>query len=786
MSKSVRRFFLKSLAAFLLLVSFRANAQTTNEDVLVFGNSSSEKVHSLTAIDSKAIVGGLKQTARVLLPKKDTSFEGGTLSFIMNVDGDKQNYFTTKFWGSDRDKSMLMFFCEGKQVGYRHLGDIDLLWLGNGEPPFNDRFFYVTLPIPTKYTRGKKQVHLQIRSYGDIWGYGETFAKYQHRMTAPTLGIYSGYTHTATAFTPNKNEVQGKPKENLPVRTTPGPEVMDALKKRVNKELVNILSAKRPLNQLEMMFVAPAYSVKWTAAYNNPQVIDKVVSSIDAYYKLYLNNPDTVLHDKSVYNSEWLVAGPIARAIRQLWKEMNPLIDQTFDNGKGQIVSHRQAWSQLLQSHLKYSTTHRRQYTNQTMIVDLFMYDANWALMLIDPQKALPEKQTLHYLYEAVALTPWLGKETPTGSEKPLGNDYWQLTDKGLTKELGFVGYYGEVLDWIVEIYKTTSKNGEPNSGDEKIKQQLLKVMQARSYFRYPAVDDDGYKAMRAEAVVGWRDNSHYPGDVLYGDRAIAWDATPLMTAAATLDPKAVGIAQQMIDDNQFFNVVDEKLKLGGLRVTKSLLNVPDEYELIMQQKKSSYQLPMSRNMPDFVFSDEEDGVVAIKNGDDILYTSLYWRARNAVNSLAKVHYITPTIDRIANIYIHAIADSSGMTFTRPPRVNMGFSGNREWYKGIESAHTGEVLPIAKIPAGVPFKVGDENVYAGKASYYEMEYGDYLIAMNTTKDKTFELKVSSSFKNAKNLTGKDVIPSSQTIKVLPRTTVVLYKGGNANAYSVKK
>jgi len=34
--------------------------------------------------------------------------------------------------------------------------------------------------------------------------------------------------------------------------------------------------------------------------------------------------------------------------------------------------------------------------------------------------------------------------------------------------------------------------------------------------------------------------------------------------------------------------------------------------------------------------------VVALKHGDDILYASLYWRARSAINHLARVHYIMP------------------------------------------------------------------------------------------------------------------------------------------------
>ena len=156
---------------------------TTWIDELSFGDEQSERNHLLTAMSSEKIKGAMRKPARILLPQEPLTWEGGKVSFVTKVDAQKQNYITVKFWGSDRDKTMLMLFIEGKQVGYRHLGDIDLLWLGNGGVPFKDRFFYVTLPLPITYTKGKAQVNLEIRSSGEIWGYGETFDKYQKNMT---------------------------------------------------------------------------------------------------------------------------------------------------------------------------------------------------------------------------------------------------------------------------------------------------------------------------------------------------------------------------------------------------------------------------------------------------------------------------------------------------------------------------------------------------------------------------------------------------------------------------
>lgn len=77
----------------------------------------------------------------------------------------------------------------------------------------------------------------------------------------------------------------------------------------------------------------------------------------------------------------------------------------------------------------------RRQYTNQNMINDLYgIYYANKGLQKINPAKALPEKDIIHYLYESLGMQPWLGSETDHGPSRSAGNNYMQLTKKVLQK----------------------------------------------------------------------------------------------------------------------------------------------------------------------------------------------------------------------------------------------------------------------------------------------------------------------------------------------------------------
>ncbi|MDQ3812887.1 MAG: hypothetical protein M3347_02925, partial [Armatimonadota bacterium] len=314
------------------------------------------------------------------------------------------------------------------------------------------------------------------------------------------------------------------------------------------------------------------------------------------------------------------------------------------------------------------------------------------------------------------------------------------------------------------------------NEGDSRIKAQLVKMAQARAFFRRPALDTDGNRAMRIETVIGWRDELHYPGNVTYIQRP-SWDASPLGSAAATLDPQLVGYAQQMFADNQFFASVQHQMEEKSFRATIGLLEAPDDYEIIKAQPPSPARLPMSPGQPDFAFTDEEDGVVALKHGDEILYVSLYWRAQYFINSLARVHYQTPRFDRTAVVRQDMQSEPSGLTVKRGTDINAPFA---PWTPGyppeIKSAHTGEEMPIAKLPPGVEFQPNRVSPFVGKADFYRLRYGPYLIGMNTTKDKTFELQAPAD-KQATELVSGWTLVLNEPVKVRPMSTVVLYLPG---------
>lgn len=753
-------------------------------DMLAFGDGASETNHAFVATLSEIIRGGLGEPARIALTQTDPAWEGGRLAFTLAVDPQKQNYATVKLWGSDATQNQLVLFCEGKQIGYRHLGDIDILDIGGEEAAFPGRFIYNTTPLPLALTHGKTNLHFEIRSYGPTWGYTGEFEKFQKPLTGPTRGIYKIYSHTDGTFVPPAEEKQGDAPKNPPVRTVPGAEVLDKVKLRVDGEVKKFLASKNPLNQPQMQFLANAYFVKWTRAFQNSNTVAQVLKSLDATFATYRKDPKFAVADPSTYNPEWFGLGMAGNALQLLAEQLKPFLDAQISDGDKKI-SRRAAYSKMFVASRDWHRRHRRLYTNQTMINDLFgIYLCNRAIEVVDPASALLEKDVRRYLYESLGLEPW--RDSDTGGDAAaetkgrgwnVGTNYWELTAKGLTKELGYVGYYGEVLDWATTIYNTTRP--APNQpGDEKIKAQLEKIANARAVFRYPGTDSDGFRAMRIEAVVGWRDGGHYPGNVAYAERS-TWDASPLYEAAATLNSDSIGYAQQMFDDNQFFISLERQMaQANSIRVTAGLLGVPDQYELLKSQPPSAKRLPMTPEQPDYVFSDEEDGVVAIKNGDEIFYASLYWRSRYAVNSMARIHFTTPRTDQIAVVAEEVQFEPSGEFYSRPNWTAFGFGNGGPKYPGnLQSAHTGEKLPIAKIPAGVHFKPGDESVYAGKAEFYSLRYGNYLISMNLTTDKTFELKVPDEMKKQPlELVSQKRLSLAEPIKVAPRSTVVLFFG----------
>ncbi|HEY0003072.1 MAG TPA: hypothetical protein VGB74_21650, partial [Actinoplanes sp.] len=309
----------------------------------------------------------------------------------------------------------------------------------------------------------------------------------------------------------------------------------------------------------------------------------------------------------------------------------------------------RDAYRQMLLASRDYWRQHQRHYTNQVQICAIGLYQANRGLRLLSAADAWPEAQARRWLHESVGLEPLRGPENADGTASwPLGRDYRVVTPKGLTRELGYVGTYGEVTDWLIAMYESVTV-GPDGDDDSALRAQILKIIKTRGWFRHPGVDEDGNHVMRLEQVIGWR-NEHYPGDAVYAQRT-AWDGHPLEAVAVLKDAQLTGWAQQMVTDGQLAPQLDLLVSNTNRRVGLNAFHlISRDLPAFTGLPASRYRLPGGWDQPDFVFTDETAGAVAVKRGNEILYASLYWRARQAVNDWGRVHLLTPHSERSGTV----------------------------------------------------------------------------------------------------------------------------------------
>jgi len=126
---------------------------------------------------------------------------------------------------------MLLFFCDGRQIGYRHLGDYDYLDYSMAEPAFPGRFFYTTTPAAPWLTRGKTNLTLESQLRPD-WAYAQTFDPLPGCHAEPTSAVSIKFTRTPTiVFSPPEVNDKAKRQKNAPATKAPGPKVIDELER---------------------------------------------------------------------------------------------------------------------------------------------------------------------------------------------------------------------------------------------------------------------------------------------------------------------------------------------------------------------------------------------------------------------------------------------------------------------------------------------------------------------------------------------------------------------------
>ncbi|MGP4050531.1 twin-arginine translocation signal domain-containing protein [Streptomyces sp. 2A115] len=919
-------------------------------DTVVFGDPESEQAHGLTAVLSDTVSGGLGQPARVLNQAEPVGYWGGAVKFTVACAPRGTTYVTVKLWGDDQAASenetwRLQLFCDGLQIGHQDQGAVDNLDILGIEPRTPGRFFFHTLPLPEKLTRGKKRVELEIRSMGRIWSYGQNQAQLYRAQTTPSRGLYRLYTHAEPYVIPPRGDVQGPP----PVpgtRTDPVEEILGKIRVRVAKDQKNYLTTANPWTMDAWAFQSLAEGYLWegSPAHRDPVAVDRVCQAIDGRYAAWLADPAVLtgsdqqrqgfgrvglilallwedlgerLDERvtglpwSIANSGfdtggstptgwtvpgWAAGGTMTRdtslartGLASMKLAVTPgkllvahpgrktavdaggtyeygawirtegvsgegaYIDPLFFDANGKLVgtdtkvyaakgthdweyvsvklttpagatqielhlrlagegtawfddvafvppadaskpvpTRREAYTKMLVESRDHWRRHFPHYSNQAQICAIGLYQANRGLRLLAPELAYEEKKARGYLYQSIGIEPWLGRESEDGTpDHALGTSHHQVSAKGLTKELGYVGNYGEVTDWLIMMYESVTRGYDGQDAPE-LRDHMLKIIKARGYFRTIDVDGDGNRIARIETVVGWR-NEIYPGETAYASRT-AWDTHPVMSAAVFRDPELVGWTQEMMADGQFTSQLAllhthtwTRVGLAALRLLQR--DWPEFQKLPARPGR----LPTDWDEPDFTFTDEECGVVAVKHGKELLYASLYWRARQGVNDYARVHHVTPSVQRSATVRSYTEVPGSTETYTvndwvcwdyainDPGAMHIPPGGFPPPGPELRQSLAGDVYQLAPPPADVPDpalgvdRPGVEKLFVGRAPFYRCAYGPYVLAMNTTKDRTFRLDTSDieGFGPSVDLvTGRRVGPG-EVLMLKPLTTVVL-------------
>jgi len=762
-------------------------------DTVVFGDGSSETGHGLVASFAESLTGALGEPARRLLPKDTVDVNGGDLTFTMGVDPLRRNYVTVKLWGGDDTNDLMgrlyLYVPIGGadyQIGYRHEGDYMPLSVAASKPPLPGRFFYSTTLLPLWMTQGKTSLTLKLVSTGKLYGLGSggpPTGNYQFNMTVPSRGIYRAYTHVAPILTPD-GEIQGSAPAStvrpaLSEASVLGPtgNYTNGLNGYVNGRLG---AAIDNFNTTDVALLARSYSVpQVSAGYQNPAVVAKVIAVLDGFATDYYANPaDSVAtsnYGRAGGNEVWGGRlGPLGWAIHLLLPQLQPELDSVVNYGTaGGDRTRRQAWGDMLVASFNNGrfTRDSRTITNQTLIASENIYKANRGALDLGHPGAVSEAAAQRYLREAIGLTPWLGSDLADGgSSAKLGTDYLQVTPQGLSREWGYVGSYGEMQGYAAAYYRYT--------GNSEFRDQAVKMIKARAPFRRPALEVSGaniYRSMERTGLISWRGVRESDGDfsneISYGE-AGSW-STAMRVAGTSLDPHAIGYAKQMIADNQFFSqlIADTRFYSGLTFDSRQAFEVYDEYEAVKNTADSGIRLPMTSGQPDFVWKDEQSGVIAIKRGEERLWIAPYWQAKSgtAINGIGRFHFSTPDYDQYGVLETSPQYVASGAWYTRSNTM-IDYPERTLWAPPSPplQAYGGEKLPVGFVPPGVH----DDAPYRGKAEFWAFRFGRYLVGMNRGGSRSFELKTPFGFTAAPDLVSATTL--SGPVSVPPESTVALY------------
>jgi hypothetical protein len=722
-----------------------ATQVTTILDAVALGDSASEAAHGFREAFTKVIAGGMGQPGRKIFadPADTKTAEGGYFDVTMKCDPLADNFVTLKLWGSDFERNsggaILLYLMEEErmhQVGFRdvQVGEYaPLAWGGVHAAPIPLRFYYTTIPLPLSMTQGRTSVTLRIVG-------AEVGAK-------GSPGIYRAYVHLGSYFVPAPGDPQSSQPAPAPIRPAGSTTMAEtvALRTALANAQIQAWLAKGEGDPSDLL---RAFQEPGSPAYRNPLAIriaaDGFTKSLDETARRYFRNPDDAGGAwGGAFGNQGMMITEMGAA--NFGSRLEEVVDLGDPAGP---AKRRLLWAKMLKASRDSGRFYRQGPTSaQSMLGDKEIYRANRGLQVLASPDAIPEPQAMRYLLEASGLEPWRGSDLKNGGHAfPMGTNYYEVSPAGLTKENGYVSAYGEVYDVVSDYYRT--------SRDPRLRPQLLKLLKARSYMRYPMVDGDGYRVFQMVGPLDWRAHQAFPIDWAYGERK-----NRLSVAPVTEDPMAIGFAKQLFADNQ-----------GGDLASKQILGWKD----------SGIRLPMTEGQPDFAWADVDNGLVAIKRGEELTWIEVYWQARGGIHSTGRAFQITPTDARVSHLRINPQFDWNGYWRAQGDQVRWDSKPFQSYLGTVHQAYFNDKYLEGTAPAYAPGSRKEE--FVGRASFYSARFGRFLVGINMDKAKAYPLKTPAGFTSAPELiTG---MRKTGPVTVAPFSAVVLDLGSNVEAAPV--
>ncbi|MBP8604224.1 MAG: hypothetical protein KBI46_00095 [Phycisphaerae bacterium] len=744
---------------YCILLAFLAMCGLCRGDVLdgiVFGDTHSESAHSVLAPMTAIETGGLGQPCRRLSAS-------GSITFTLACDPVRQNYVTVKLWGSDvvNGTQYLYLYDAAGRIG-TYQDDWPEIAVWTSQPPFPGRFVYSTYLIPKQLTSAKTQVTL-------------TLADAQ-------LGIYGVYSHVDAFFNP-LGEVHGQHPGPGPVRPAGWRSPYDQLVYQANLGIAEFLTWQKYgpawnaavaagnapavitgaitfdgrggspswtvqqwkediyarftggnlvcLQALEAYAVA--YNSPWSNYYHNPELLDRIVKGLDFFRiaqgangafgnpwgLLWIGGPNRV---NGAHCLEGFGVHALAEAFLQIHSYispavMNELVDED-DNPDTPPVTRKTSYINLFKGIINHMLTDRGHAPNQDRAQVHAMYKSNQCLKILSPAEAWPESTARQWIYEAIGALPC-----------PVYGGYWE-SQKGLALEVhgtingGYCGSYGTAAISFIYPY------GVMTGGQDALVNSIFsKEVDAFANYLYQDNDSDGFAGLVNESVISWRPNK-YPGVQFPSPGAF----NGLAYAALYLNNQnAVRILQKYLENRRLYTLDCSASAVAAHYEDNTIetIKMVNLFKQVEALAPTNARLPMEAG-DTFAWADEQAAGLAVYHNGSRLYMTLNWRhdycsgcsrsAANAIaNNIARIHYTTDTIDRIANVQM-------------------------------------------KTPYGL-FKL------------YVCRYGDYLIAMNLSDTESFPVDISDlPWTDAVDLIGKVRMNLNAGLVIPPRSTMILYPG----------